>query len=102
MALSLVAAASVAANAFVAGIVNGPEGRGALFINAAGTPLNGIANSLPQVGSLVQVTDPQGAADGPWKLHLVSQAVDTVNGSSPMNYVLDVNAYFIIASTNNG
>src|SRR5579859_2438296 len=100
MALSVSNAAGVAAGNFVAAIVDG--GTAHRFINAAGTPLNGIANSLPTVKSITQVADPQGTADGGWKVVLTPAAVDTVNGSSVMSYVLDQNAYFILASTNNG
>jgi hypothetical protein len=101
MSLSLEAIGSAAANDYVAGFVDA-SGVSRLFINESGTPLNGIADSLPQIATVVQVDDPQGGTTGPWKLHLTAQAVDTVNGSSPMTYLLDQRAYIIKASTNNG
>lgn len=101
MSLSLEAIGSAAANDIVAGYVDG-MGVARLFVNAAGTPVNGIANSLPSIASVAQVQDPVGGNTGPWKLHLTPAAVDTVNASSPMFVLLDQNAYILKASTTNG
>jgi hypothetical protein len=103
MALTVSAASAVTPGQFVAGILDGPEGRSVLFVNAAGTPLNGIATSLPTVGSVTRVSTP-GTSDnaGPTKLVLTPNALDTVNASSVQAFTLDQNAYVIVASTNNG
>jgi hypothetical protein len=63
---------------------------------------NLVPSSLPMLQSVTQVSDPQGTADGPWKMVLTPAAVDTVNASSVMTYYLDQNALVVLAATING
>lgn len=108
MSLTIEAASAASVADYVAGYVDGSE-RGRTFVNASGTPLNGIANSLPKIASISQVTQVDGAwggtgstIGGGWKVTLTVAAVDTTNASSVMNLFLDSDAYFIKASTNDG
>lgn len=108
MSLTLEAAASASVNDYVAGYLDGDE-RARLFVNAAGTPISGVASSLPKILSISQVTYTDGAfggsgssVGGGWKVQLSPAAVDTTNASSTMILFLDPNAYFLKASTING
>lgn len=106
MSLSLVAAASLTSSGGqnVAGYLDG-EQRAKLFINSSGTPLSGIANSLPTTISTTQITQIDSAGNsktGGWKVVIQSAAVDTVNYSSPQTIFVDPDAWFLIASTSNG
>lgn len=106
MSLSLVAVGSLTSTGgqFVAGYLDG-EQRAKLFINASGTPLNGIANSLPVTVSTSQITQVDSAGNskvGSWKVAINTAAVDTTNFSSPQTVFVDQDGWFLIASTNNG
>lgn len=106
MSLSLVAVGSLTSTGgqFVAGYLDG-EQRAKLFINASGTPLNGIANSLPVTVSTSQITQIDSAGNskvGGWKVAINTAAVDTTNFSSPQTVFVDQDGWFLIASTNNG
>lgn len=102
MALSVSAPGALSPGDFVAGFVDASGVNKLFWDEAAGAPLNGIADSLPAVASCVQVQDPQGGATGPWKLVLTPSALDTVNASSVMQYELDQRVLVLVASTNNG
>lgn len=108
MSLTLEAASAASVADYVAGYVDGSE-RGRMFVNASGTPLNAIANSLPKIASISQVTQVDGTYGGTgstigggWKVTLTVSSLDTSNASSVMSFFLDSDAYFIKASTNNG
>ena len=106
MSLSLVAAASLTntGGQNVAGYLDG-EQRAKLFINSSGTPLNGIANSLPVTVSTTQITQIDSAGNskvGGWKVVILPNALDTTNYSSPQTVFVDQDGWFLIASTSNG
>ena len=106
MSLSLVAVGSLTTSGgqFVAGYLDG-EQRAKLFINASGTPLSGIANSLPSTVSVTQtsIVDSAGSSKtGGFLVKISLAAADTVNIGSPQTVYVDPDAWFIIASTNNG
>lgn len=106
MALSLVAVASLTGTGgqFVAGYLDG-EQRAKLFINSSGTPLNGIANSLPATVSTSQITQIDSAGNskvGGWKVVIQPNALDTTNYSSPQTVFVDQDGWFLVASTSNG
>lgn len=106
MSLSLVAVGSLTTTGgqFVAGYLDG-EQRAKLFINSSGTPLNGIANSLPSTVSTAQISQVDAAGTtkvGAWKVAIQTAAVDTTNYSSPQNIFVDQDGWFLIASTSNG
>lgn len=106
MSLSLVAVASLTSTGGqnVAGYLDG-EQRSKLFINSAGTPANGIANSLPVTVSTTQITQVDAAGNskvGGWKVVINPNSLDTTNFSSPQTVFLDQSAWFLIASTSNG
>jgi hypothetical protein len=106
MSLSLVAVASLTGTGGqnVAGYLDG-EQRAKLFINSSGTPLNGIANSLPVTVSTTQISQVDSAGNtktGGWKVVINSAAADTTNFSSPQTVFVDQDAWFLVASTSNG
>lgn len=106
MSLSLVAVGSLTSSGgqFVAGYLDG-EQRAKLFINSSGAPLNGIANSLPVTVSTAQDTIVDSAGNskvGGWLVKINPAAADTTSLNSPQTVRVDQDAWFLVASTNNG
>lgn len=104
MSLSLVAVGSLTSSGgqFVAGYVDA-AGVSKLYITTGGAP--SVANSLPSTVSTAQTTQVDSAGTskvGGWVVKIAAAAADTTNISSPLNVYLDQEAYFIVASTNNG
>lgn len=106
MSLSLVAVGSLTTSGgqYVAGYLDGTQ-RAKLFINSSGTPLSGIANSLPSTLSVTETTQVDAAGNtksGGYKVAITVNALDTVDASSPQTVYVDTDAYFIVGSTSNG
>lgn len=100
--------ANVPASSYVAGYVAYDGGPSRIFASAAtiANAGNASASGSPQVASLTQVTQTDGAfpssgssVGGPYIMKLTPAATDTVNASSPMSRIyLSPNALVVTIS----